>query len=290
MAAGSTTWLETFELVGGGGVRWSEEYLCYNPTINTERVTLRGQVADGAVQQVRVMHLALGRVVSLDLVNTLRGSFEAPLTLSRGINEVVISPFDASDRSFSFHVVLKTSVREWVETLVCAVIFALIIKTFIIQPFYIPSRSMGPTLQPGDRIMVNRLDYLFRSPRRGDVVVFEHDEGARWSLDADEPTSQYFIKRIVGLPSEELRILDRQVFLGGVPLQEPYVAPDDGLPRVSALGNYDPIVLPESVYFVLGDNRDYSADSRSWGGVARHTFVGRAAFVWYPMSRMRWLP
>lgn len=279
MAADTTAWLESFELIRDGA-RWTDERLCYNATIDATRVRLRGRLSDPTIQQVQVNHLVGGRAVFLDVVSAARGSFELPLRLHRGPNELVFSPFDASGRTFGLRLVSKGLIREWVETLVCAVIFALIIKTFVVQPFYIPSQSMEPTLKVGDRIMVNRFDFLFRSPSRRDVMVFEFPRQA----------GRYFIKRVIGEPGDRLEILDKRVYVGGRVIDEPYVAADEDGGRLTSLDNYHDLPpVPGGSFFVMGDNRDHSADSRSWGPVPRAKVVGRAAFVWYPLSRIRWI-
>jgi len=260
--------------------RWTAERLCYNSVIGVGSVTLEAETGDSSIQQVQVNHLVAGKVVNLDVLPVVRGRFALPLQLLRGHNEIVVSPFDASERSFGLRVTFKSIWREWAETFVCSVMFALVIKTFVVQPFYIPSESMEDTLGRGDRIMVSRFDYLFRAPARQDIIVFEYPL----------QKGRYFIKRIVGLPTEKLEIIDRQVYVGGTPVREGYVKYETSADGISTLDSFRSLPpVKEGTYFVMGDNRDKSEDSRSWGTVPVENVVGRASFVWYPLGRMRWL-
>jgi len=242
-------WLRRLDL-SIGGQRWPHERLCYNCVVNAPRVFVEGELDDDTIQQVQVNQVAQGRVVYLDVVPVTRGQFSVPLQLYRGYNEIVCSPFDASGRSYSQRLLFRSGLREWLETLVCAIIFALIIKTFVIQPFYIPSQSMEKTLAAGDRIMVSRLDYAFSDPERKDIIVFEYPR----------QKGRYFVKRILGLPRERLEIVDSKVFVDGRSVTEPYVKRAGTTMGISSLDNYrDLPPVPAAGYFVMGDNRDFSA-------------------------------
>ncbi|OPX22621.1 MAG: signal peptidase I [Planctomycetales bacterium 4484_113] len=159
---------------------------------------------------------------------------------------------------------------DLIPTLFFAIIFALVIRSFAIASFYIPSGSMEPTLQIHDRLIADRLSYTLhlRLPRRGDVVIFRYPGNP----------SQDFIKRVVALPGERVAIRDGEVFVNGQPLDEPYEAepPDYEMPEIT---------VPEGEYFVLGDNRNHSADSHVWGFVPRRNLVGHALFVYWPPQR-----
>jgi signal peptidase I len=178
---------------------------------------------------------------------------------------------------------------------------ALGIKTFLVQAFYIPSESMVPTLEVGDRVLVNKLVYRFRDPRRGEVVVFvaEHDQAAarrgllRRILDelteglgVTRPADRDFIKRIIGLPGETIEVRDGVVHITTVEgkrltLDEPYLADQKDLTP------FGPTVVPPRSYFVMGDNRPDSADSRSsLGPVRRSDIVGKAFVRVWPLGRL----
>jgi len=162
--------------------------------------------------------------------------------------------------------------REYAEALIIAVLLALTIRTFVVQAFVIPSGSMLPTLRIGDYLLVNKFVYLFRPIRRGDIIVFKFPQ--------DE--ARDFIKRVVGLPGETLEIRDRQVFIDGKPLHEPYAVfsepPLFGSPVPYHLG---PMVIPPGHLFMMGDNRDNSLDSRSWGLLEESKVVGEASIIYF---------
>ena len=182
--------------------------------------------------------------------------------------------------------------RELTILIIVALVVAVLIKTFLVQAFYIPSGSMEDTLQVGDRVMVNKLSYTFGSPQRGDVIVFENPNGQRGSesllgalirhggesLGVSSPDTA-LIKRVVAVGGETIEIVDNQVLIDGEPIDEPYIAPD---PRMR---NEAPIVVPEGHVFVMGDNRTRggSSDSRDFGTISEDTIIGRAfVIVWPP--------
>jgi signal peptidase I len=162
--------------------------------------------------------------------------------------------------------------REYAESLIVAVLLALAIRAFVFQAFVIPSGSMLPTLRIGDYLLVNKFVYLFRPIRRGDIIVFKFPQ--------DE--SRDFIKRVVGLPGETLEIRDRQVFINGRPLRESHAVYSEP-PLLRAPGPYrlGPVVIPPGHLFVMGDNRDNSLDSRSWGMLEDAKVVGEASLIYF---------
>ncbi len=166
----------------------------------------------------------------------------------------------------------KSVWREYAEALVVAVLLALAIRAFVVQAFVIPSGSMLPTLRIGDYLLVNKFWYLFRPIRRGDIIVFKFPQ--------DE--TRDFIKRVIGLPDEQLEIRDRQVFIDDKPLKEPYAVYSEpthlGSPVPYHLG---PIVIPPGHLFVMGDNRDNSLDSRAWGLLDESKVVGEASIIYF---------
>ena len=166
----------------------------------------------------------------------------------------------------------KSVLREYVESIVTAVVLALIIITFIAQSFLVQGSSMEPGLHNGQRLLVEKLSYRFRPPKRGEIVVF------RYPLDP----RRKFIKRIIGIPGDEIFIKDRRVYLNGLPLEENYI-------NGPTYGTYGPTIVPPDSYFVLGDNRNNSDDSRfpDVGFVPRKNIVGRALFVYWPVFQAR---
>ena len=179
----------------------------------------------------------------------------------------------------------KHIVREYAESIIIAVLLALVIRTFIVQAFKIPSGSMEDTLAIGDHILVNKFIYgskipftdskilKLRDPRRGDVIVFEYPE---------DP-SKDFIKRVIGTPGDTIEVKDKKVYVNGAVYNNPHevhkeadVIPKEANPR----DNKDAVQVPPGNYFVMGDNRDRSYDSRFWGFVSSDKIKG-LAFIKY---------
>jgi len=177
---------------------------------------------------------------------------------------------------------VRSSAREYTEAIATAIILALIVRTFFFQAFKIPSGSMKPTLLVGDHILVNKIQsgidipfvnkpiVEFQEPKRGQVVVFIYPV---------DP-SKDFIKRIIGLPGDQIRIVDKQVYINGKPYADPHAARGDPVIKPGDRDNLGPVTVPENSYFVMGDNRDFSYDSRFWGFVDKDALKGKA-FVIY---------
>ncbi len=146
--------------------------------------------------------------------------------------------------------------REYAEAIGIALVLALFIRVFVIQAFKIPSGSMIPTLLVGDHLLVNKFIYRFKDPRPGDVIVFKFPQ--------DRKTD--FIKRIVAKGGDRVELKETQLYVNGVPMEEPFAFYEDGNapPKNRQFG---PVVIPDGSVFVMGDNRDNSFDSRWWGPV-----------------------
>lgn len=166
---------------------------------------------------------------------------------------------------------------EWVAVIIGAVLVALLIKTFVVQAFRIPSESMVPTLEMGDRVLVNKLSYDAHDLNRGDVVVFSRPE----NLPAGPDEPEDLIKRVIGLPGDELLTKDGQLYVNGKLLEEPYLP--EGTPTY---GIDQTLTVPEGKVLVLGDNRENSSDGRVFGPIAEDTIVGRAFMIMWPPGRI----
>jgi signal peptidase I len=178
------------------------------------------------------------------------------------------------------------SLIEWGVVIAIALLVALGVRTWVFQPFWIPSGSMENTLEVGDRVLVNKLSYRLHDFNRGDVVVFEQPDS--WLLDDD---IKDLIKRVIGLPGEEIRIADCAVYIDGRRLVEPYTqgrCTDPAYPVVDPDGD-GAFVVPEDMLFVMGDNRTGSQDSRVHGFVPEGNVVGRAFVVIWPQGNWKWL-
>lgn len=162
------------------------------------------------------------------------------------------------------------SFKEILESVVIAIILALIIRTFLFQFFWIPSRSMEPTLLIDDRIVVTRFSYWFSEPERGDVVVFKYPL---------EPKKDY-VKRLIGLPGEKVQVINSKLYINDRLIEEPY------LPQGLDFGDFGPIDVPPNKFFMMGDNRNNSSDSRVWGFVEKDLLIGKAQVIYWPLSRI----
>lgn len=166
---------------------------------------------------------------------------------------------------------------EWVAVLVIAVVLAVVIKTFFIQAFKIPSESMEPTLQPGDRVVVNKLSYRAHDVNRGDIVVFKRPDRAPGGPSAPKQ----LIKRVIGLPGETVATRDGQILIDGKLLVEPYLPEDTPTYDID-----NPVTIPDGQIWVMGDNRLHSGDSRYFGPIEIDTIIGRAYFKIWPPARL----
>jgi signal peptidase I len=183
----------------------------------------------------------------------------------------------------------KSTIREYFESIVIAVILALFVRTWVVQAFKIPTGSMENNLLIGDHLLVNKMVFgptptsvertllPVRDIRRGDIVVFKFP---------NEPERD-FIKRVIALPGETLELRAKKVYINGQPLEEPYVhflTPASEGGEVTSLDvreRYGPVTVPADQYFVMGDNRDNSQDSRYWGYLPRHYIKGKALMIYW---------
>lgn len=224
----------------------------------------------------------------------------------------------------------KSKIREWIETIVTAVVLALFIRAFFIQAFKIPTGSMQPTLRGsedyiiGDHLLVNKFIYgatipysekftkngepirlpRIVSPKRGDIIIFKYPKD----------TSKDFIKRVIGIPGDTIEIKNKIVYLNGTPIKEEYIGEytdrksrkyklykvtlgskiwtiqheiGEPLPEfISSRDNFGPVTVPEDSYFVMGDNRDNSQDSRFWGFLQYKYIRGSALIKYFPPHRI----
>jgi signal peptidase I len=183
----------------------------------------------------------------------------------------------------------KSTIREWVESILIAFVLAMFIRTFFVQAFKIPTGSMRMTLIEGDAILVNKFIYgakipftdirlpAFSEPKRGDVIVFIFPQD----------TKKDFIKRIVGLPGETVEIKNGTIYINDKPADDLKLSPQYYYNR----GDYGDlgkkIRVPEDQFFVLGDNSASSQDSRYWGFVPRSNLLGKAMVIYWPPTRIR---
>ncbi len=173
------------------------------------------------------------------------------------------------------------SLREWAQVIIIALAIALPIRWYVAEPFIVNGASMDPTFATGQFLVVDRLTYRFESPKRGDVIVFEYP---------NDP-STYYIKRIIGLPGETLNLNNGKITIinkenpSGFVLNEPFISPDHYSTYIPATTTLD-----SDHYFVMGDNRDQSSDSRAWGPLASHFIIGRPIVRLLPITTLSFWP
>jgi signal peptidase I len=189
----------------------------------------------------------------------------------------------------------KSLIREYAESIIIAILLALVIRTYLVQAFKIPSGSMEDTLAIGDHLLVNKFIYgtklpfsdkrllTLRDPRRGDVIVFEYPE---------DP-SKDFIKRVIGTPGDVVEGKDKKVYVNGKPYENPHeihkekdIIPKEMNPR----DTFGPVKVPPNSYFMMGDNRDRSYDSRFWGFVSQDKIKGLAFIKYWSWDKERFRP
>jgi len=173
-----------------------------------------------------------------------------------------------AERPASVHS-LRSEIRVWTRDLLIAIGLALVIIVFLYQPVKVEGTSMAPLLSDQERIFINKFVYRFEPIQRGDVVVFWYP------LDR----SKSFIKRVIGLPGETVEIRQGVVYVNGKAVAEPYVPP-----KYEDLSDFGPVRVPKDSYFVMGDHRVSSNDSRVFGPVASRYIYGRAAFAYWPVD------
>ena len=189
----------------------------------------------------------------------------------------------------------KSIVREYFESLVIAVILALFVRTWVFQAFQIPTGSMEPNLLVGDHLIVNKMIFApavtglerailpDRDIRRGDIVVFKYPKNPE----------RDFIKRVIGLPGDRLELHRKQVYINGQPIEQPYAhfleaTSTSGPAKVEDVREeYGPLTVPSGQYFMMGDNRDNSEDSRYWGFMPLSYVKGKALFIYFSIDQSK---
>jgi signal peptidase I len=174
----------------------------------------------------------------------------------------------------------KRRTIEWIAIVAIAVVFALLLRVFVVQTFFIPSGSMIPTLQVGDRIVVNKLAYRLHGVGRGDIIVFQAPPEV---AKACQTNDKDLVKRVIGLPNETISDRGGTVYINNKPLAEPWLPKNDPMTYTAA---FAPVHIGPHSYFVMGDNRTDSCDSRFWGTVNRSLIIGKVDMRIWPISRV----
>jgi signal peptidase I len=221
-----------------------------------------------------------GRRIALQSSSSSDGEIEAP-TASPATDPAATDPPPpgAPKRSAA-----KAAI-EWGFLIACALIIALVVKAFLFQAFYIPSDSMVPTLKTNDRVIVNKLSYDLHKVHRGDIVVFTTPKGADGK--PIDPTIKDLVKRVIGLPGETVTEKDGHVLVNGKSINESYL-PTGTVSDCSAFAAqcFPSGPIPVNQYWVMGDNRAASRDSRSFGTIKKSSIVGRVFLRLWPPNRL----
>lgn len=158
---------------------------------------------------------------------------------------------------------------EIAKTVIVVVLIAVLVRSFIVQTFYVSGASMEPSYHDGEYLLVDKLSYHFRAPRRGEVIILQFPKDER----------KDFIKRVIGLPGERVEVRGGAVYIDGRALDEPYLS------GANVTSGGDPVKLGEDEFYVLGDNRNNSSDSRSWGVLPRRDVLGRSWLRFWPPGK-----
>src|SRR5699024_3247023 len=162
----------------------------------------------------------------------------------------------------------KNEWLEWIKALIFAILLAFFLKTFVFATSIVEGESMEPTLQSGERVIFNKIIYIIGEPSRGDIVIIEH------------PFKNY-VKRVIGLPGETIRMKDHTLYIDDEKYEQSFITEE----AKNNTGNFGPITIPEDSYFVMGDHRAISKDSRNGlGFIDRDDIIGRSEFIIYPFS------
>jgi signal peptidase I len=180
----------------------------------------------------------------------------------------------APRRSVSAHrwAIVRAELAAWVRTLGSAAVYATLIVTFGFQVARVEGQSMAPTLQDQDRLIVNKAVYKLSSPGRGDIVMLYYP------VNPDKS----FVKRVIAEEGDTVKITDGRVFVNDLPLDDSYVPPE-----YRSHDDWGPQVIPDGYYFVMGDHRNNSSDSRHWGMVPKRYIIGRVQVRWWPIPEAR---
>ena len=181
----------------------------------------------------------------------------------------------------------RNKALETVETIVVAVLLAVVIRAVVAEARFIPSGSMLPTLQIGDRLIVEKVSYYFTDPDRGEIVVFYPPLPGQAELTSQQrfmrwlgfTTESAYIKRVIGLPGETVMVSNGVVYINDKPLTEDYI-------QAPPYSDMAPITVPSDAYFMMGDNRNNSRDSRVWGTLPRKNVIGRTFLRFWPLSTL----
>ncbi|MEK7634574.1 MAG: signal peptidase I [Patescibacteria group bacterium] len=169
------------------------------------------------------------------------------------------------------------TIWEIIEVALIAIVSVIIIRSFIVQPFLVYGSSMEPNFHNNDYLLIDEISYRFKNPERGEVIVFKYPGNENY----------YYIKRIIGLPGEEIQVKDGKITIFNQNFPEGFVLDEDYIPtNLETTGNGQKIKLEAEKYFVLGDNRQFSFDSRGWGPLSENEIIGMVRLRLWPLNKV----
>jgi signal peptidase I len=247
-------------------------------SIPLRSIKLQGQLAEGFEGDLLMEHHAVEELLASERVREVKGGrFDIKVNLMRGRNTFFLRSSKSPDDVYRLDVFYRSTLREWVDSILKALVLVLVVKTFVVQAFFIPTESMQSTLLVGDYLLVDKITYFFRDPKPGEIVVFEYPQ---------EPQKD-FIKRCVAVGGDRIAHEDDRLFVNGKALQEPYTQYLKVSPLyASDRRNFVERTVPEGTFFMMGDNRNNSQDSRFWGPLPRWRLIGRAFAGYWPLNRI----
>lgn len=246
-------------------------------SIPQRNVRLQGDLTDGFQGDLVMEQRAAEETLVQDRVRDVKGGrFDIKVNLMRGRNTFFLFSSKKPDEVYRVDVFYRSATREWVESILKALVLVLVVKTFVVQAFFIPTESMQSTLLVGDYLLVDKITYLFRDPRPGEIVVFEYPE---------EPQKD-FIKRCVAVGGQTISHADDTLHVEGKPLKEPYVQYLKTAHYVNDKRTFTEMKVPADTFWMMGDNRNNSQDSRFWGPLPRWRIIGKAWAGYWPLRRV----
>ena len=223
-----------------------------------------------------IVHRSGNIVVAHQKIEVGVTDWATELYMGRGVNTIEFRRFGEEDLTLQiFH---RTTLAEIFDGLIKALILLVLVQTFIVQTYRIPSSSMEDTFKPGDYVLVEKLTFVNRRPDVGDIVVFRYPRDFR----------KEFVKRVIARADEEVILQDKVLFVDGKEIKEPFASYREWLPYSGGDRNREvgPLYVPKKHVFVMGDNRDNSLDSREWGPLSLHYISGRPWMIYWPPGRM----
>ncbi|MBI4870014.1 MAG: hypothetical protein HY814_00425 [Candidatus Riflebacteria bacterium] len=291
-------WLESVDLIGERR-SFRGQRLRYHPVVPVGNVRLSLRLRPGAAQQLMVEHRGPGQLIATDILSVVGGKVEWPVQLLRGWNRLRCSAPGESRKVFVLDLTHKTSWREWLETLLYALAFALLIRTFLLQVVVLPLDSRMEGLQAGDRILVNRVHPVLAGPEPGDLTILEHGAAPRGHSPGEQavlehvsgPAARFTIKRIAAVGGQTIETAGASLRVDGVTLGPPFDSLGrSGIATADLPGPVPPTRVPHGQSFLVSSHQDAAGHTVCWWWfLADRSILGRGWAVFWPWERRCWV-